>query len=613
MSNKRIRGFCLMALAALSLFFSARTFADDPLVYATIRPAQILLGESAQLTITNLGDGTNPITMPVVSGLKFEIVARTREIQIINGQTLPSSSIVLRVTPQIAGIFTIPSVTPKSQPLVLQVNASAGGPNPNRPLATVPPPAPPPPPPIFAGGSLPKDVHLTEDGSAYVKLSIPKREVYVGESVPVEIEVGMRSGFVSSLNGLPKLTGDNFALNNLSRQPERSEKLINGEPFVLFTWRSIVAVVKPGTFSLSAQAPLTVKIRTRPRQDSSLDDRFGDPFWQNLFGASVPKDVDVTSPPQELKVLELPAEGRPADFHGAIGTFSIASDVSPVKGDVGDPLTLRMRVTGSGNFDRVDSTMLDHLDQWKTYPPKSSFNTSDPIGFSGMKSFEQPVIAAKPGAQKLPALSFSYFDPNSRRYETAHSAPLEVNISPALADSALTASQVAAGSAADPPNKAAAGLRPDHDAAGRQESSLIPLYLQPKYLILPTLLVAGFAVGWISARRRRDEAHGVLGHRLPSKAVTRVLSQLDAAARARNAAHFFEVARSELQRLFAARWQLTPEEVTTAELENRIGEDEDVRQLFALADEAKYSGRAPAAADFSKWKNVVRQRLMSEA
>jgi len=47
-----------------------------------------------------------------------------------------------------------------------------------------------------------------------------------------------------------------------------------------------------------------------------------------------------------------------------------------VKADVGDPLTLRLRVIGSGNFDRVDSTMLDHVEQWKTYPPRSTFNTN---------------------------------------------------------------------------------------------------------------------------------------------------------------------------------------------------------------------------------------------
>jgi hypothetical protein len=581
-------------------------FADDPLVYATLQPAQIPLGESAQFTITNLGDGTNPISMPVVAGLKFEIIARTREVQLINGTTLPSSSIVMRVTPQMAGIFTIPAVTPKAQPLVLQVNAAASGTN--RPSLAGP--AAPIRPPILFGGSIPKGVRLTDDGSAYVRLSVPKREVYVGESVPVEIEVGMRSGFVSSLNGLPKLTDDNFALNNLSHQPERTEKLINGEPFVLLTWRSTLAVVKPGVFPLSAEAPLTVKVRTRPKRESSLDDRFGDPFWQNLFGATVPKDINVTSPAQELTVRELPAESRPADFHGAIGTFSIASDVSPIKADVGDPLTLRMRVTGSGNFDRVDSTMLDHLDQWKTYPPKSSFNTSDPIALGGVKTFEQPVIASKPGVQELPGLTFSYFDPNTRHYETARSAPLSVSISPSLADS-RTAPQ-ALGTAALADNKFAAGLRPDHVETPAM-SSLIPLYLQAKFLAIPSIVVLAFAAGWVSARRRRSVGEREsASDRIASRAANRSLAQMQAAARAGDVALFFDSARTALQSMLAARWQLAPEAITAAELEDRLGVESDIRELFALADEAKYSGHKLNATDFARWLRIVRRQLTSD-
>jgi hypothetical protein len=597
MSRNRIRSTLLAALG-LGAFISTAAFADDPLVYATIQPAQILLGESARFTITNLGDGTNPITMPVVSGLKFEIIERTREVQLINGTTLPSTSVVMRVTPQIAGIFTIPAVTPKAQPLVLQVNAASSGasiPHPTGPGAPIPPP-------ILSGASLPKGVRLTDDGSAYVRLSIPKREVYVGESVPVEMEVGMRSGFVASINGLPKLTDDNFALNNLSHQPERTEKLINGEPFVLLTWRSTVAVVKPGLFSLSAEVPLTVKIRTRPKRESSMDDRFGDPFWQNLFGATIPKDVNVTSPVQQLTVHELPAEGRPVDFHGAIGTFSITSDVSPAKADVGDPLTLRMRVTGSGNFDRVDSSMLDHLDQWKTYPPKSSFNTSDPIGLSGMKTFEQPVIASKPGVQALPSLTFSYFDPDKRRYETARSASLSVSISPSLAES-RTAPATPSG-AASPENPYAAGLRPDHVETSATPS-LIPLYLQPKFLAVPSIIVLAFAAGWAGARRRRG-----VGMQVADK---RVLAQMQAAARAGDAALFFDSARTALQSVLGARWQLAPEAITAIEVENRVGTENDIWELFALADEAKYAGRKIEATEFARWLQIVRRQLTSDA
>src|SRR3984957_17091295 len=191
MNTNRNRGRRLMGIVSLVIVLAARAVADDPLVYATIQPAQITLGESARFTITNLGDGAPSITMPVVSGLQFEIIGRTRQIEIINGTTLPSTSIVVRVTPQMAGIFSIPGVTPKSQPVVLEVNAPPGFPG-------APPPSPQAakPPPILSGASIPKGVHLTEDGSAYVRLSVPKREVYVGESIPVEIELGLRSGFV---------------------------------------------------------------------------------------------------------------------------------------------------------------------------------------------------------------------------------------------------------------------------------------------------------------------------------------------------------------------------------------------------------------------------------
>jgi hypothetical protein len=607
MGTRRTNGRWLMAIAGLALVFAAPAGANDPLVYATIQPAQITLGESATFTITDLGDGTAPITMPVVPGLKFEFVGRTRQVELINGTTLASHATVLRVTPQIAGIFTIPGVTPKSQPVVLQVNSlpgNGGAPRPGSPRA-------PNPLPILAGGSIPKGVHLTEDGSAYVRVSVPKREVYVGENVPFEIEVGMRSGFVTRI-GLPKLTGDEITLNSsLLREPERSETMIEGQPFVVLTWHSDLLVVKPGSFPLSAVVPLTVKIRTRPRRDSTLDDQFGDPFWQNFFGASVPKDIDVESPPQELKVSELPAAGRPSDFHGAIGTFAIESDISPVKAEVGDPLTLRMRVVGSGNFDRVDSAMLDHVEQWKTYPPKSSFSSNDPMRHKGEKVFEQPLIASKPGAQTLPALSFSYFDPIAKRYETAHSPPLSVTISPSLADSQM-APALAGNAASAAADQSAEGLKPDHTVSEISTNSLIPPYLQPRFLTVPSLLALAFAGAWVGVRRRKNPAERVAApDRIVWRTTKRALAQMEAAARADNPALFFNSARAALQQALAARWQMVPDEVTTAEVQARLSDDNDIQQVFALADESKYSGRDFNSTDFARWMRAVRQRLVT--
>jgi hypothetical protein len=599
-----------IAVIAAYLLATTPAVADVPLVYATIEPAQISMGESARYTITNLGSETESIALPVVAGLEFQVIRRSRQFEFVSGTAVPSISIVVRVTPQMAGIFSIPGITPNSPPLVLQVNAERTAGSYFAPRNT----GSPVKPPILTGAAMPNGIHLTGDGSAYVRLGIPKRDVYVGESVPVEIEVGMRSGFVSSLNGLPKLTGDDFTLNYLSRTPERIEKILAGERFVVLTWRSDFAVVKPGIFSLSAELPLTVRVRTQPRKDSLLDDEFGDPFLRNFFGPTVPKDINAASPAMALTVLALPAKGRPADFHGAVGTFKIASDISPAAAEAGEPLTLRMRVTGSGNFDRVDSAMLDHLDHWKTYPPKSSFKPSAADVHQGEKTFEQPLIASKPGEQIVPALAFSYFDPTARRYETARSSPLGVMISPSLADSKLTAPQVSASAATVPENKYSGALRPDHVVAGGLASSLIPLYLQPQFLAIPSILALVFAGAWLrTGRRSHEEKMPVRNRRVP-KAANRMFAQMEAAARRGEPARFFSCARSAVQQALAARWQLAPDQVTIAEVTARIGgEGHDIPLLFALADEAKYSGRDLHTADFARWLHIVRQQLSAKA
>ena len=579
--NRRGAGIALLAAAALA----AAAFAAPPPVSATLQPAQITVGESAQLTITSLGSGAVTITLPVVAGLEFRVLGQSRRIEIIHGATLATTTTVVRVTPQSAGIFTIPGVTPQSQPLVLHVSPDGMG-------------APPISSPV-PGAGLPGGIHLTADGSAFMTLSVPKGEVFVGESVPVVIEVGMRAGFVTSVNGLPTLSGSDFTLNNLSRQPERKLTNIDGSPFTVLTWHSVLAAVKPGSYSISAEAPLTVRIRTRSQRDALLEDQLGDPFMQNFFGASIQRDIKVSSPASALTVLALPAAGRPADFGGAVGAFTIAGEISSASAQAGDPLTLRLRVAGSGNIDRVDTPLLTHLDGWKTDPPKATFKPLDAVGYQGEKLFEQPVVALKPGAQTLPGLAFSYFDPATRRYETLQSAPLGVAISPSPADTSLTTDRVSAGANATETAAAAAGsvaggLRPDHAASGDLADSLVPLYLRPPFLAIPSLLGLAFAGAWLALRRHAPLAHRTATPgRGTSRAGKRALAQMQAAAHAGDAAAFLRAAR--------------------AALVDSGGDGDDVRQLLALADEASYSGHAPQATDYSRWTQIVQRRLGADA
>jgi hypothetical protein len=597
----------LLALTAFNFLAAAPALGVAPLVNATLEPSQIALGESAELTITSSGSAMDAVKLPQVAGLEFRVVGQTRRISIINGATLATSSVVMRVTPQAAGIYTIPGITPQSQPLVLRVGPQDGGDSTSPGNASgagkqVNP---------GAGG-----IRMTADGSAFVRLELPKKELYVGESIPVEIEVGMRDGFVSSLNGLPTLSGDDFTLNNLSHQPERVEKIIDGKPFTVLTWHSVIAAVKPGTFSLSVSSPLTVRIRTRPQRDSMIDDMLGDPFMQNFFGATVPKDITVASPPVDLTVLELPTEGRPPNFSGAVGSFKVASELSSMNAAAGDPLTLRLHVTGSGNFDRVDSAMVERLDQWKTYPPKSSFKAADALGLKGDKTFEQPLIASQPGVQTLPGVPFSYFDPATKQYQTLRTAPLTVTIVPSAAEASQGAPPAPADSASarKPAAQAAAnvGLRPDHAALEDRASTLLPLYLQPRFLTVPSLLALAFAGGWLGLRRRRDSGAARRSRSTPKDA-ERVLEDLEAAARLGDAGRFFTLARTAVLKTLPPCADRAPDQNVPPELDARLGDAAgEVRELFALADEAIYAGGQPSRSDYDRWLLMVRRMLRAK-
>jgi len=569
----------------------------DALAYETIEPSRIKLGESATLRVTSFGR-LKEVALPTIAGLIFEEMGRSQGFDFVNGTAIPATFILIRVTPQFAGVFSIPGLMPTSRSIGLEV-VKGDEPNPYRWRSQQPAPAPVP------TASLPKGVQLQAGGAAFVHLAIPARPIYEGESVPVEIDVGLRAGIVTSLNGLPTLKGSDFTFNNLSKQPERREEAIEGGTFVVLSWHSALAAVKPGEFSLSAEMPLTVKISTLSAADRAVASRLASPLLQSLYNGIAPRDMTIESSRSELKVLPLPTEGRPENFSGAIGDFRVMSDLSPASAAAGEPLTLRLHISGAGNFDRVDSTMFDHLDHWKTYPAKSSFTPSDAVGNEGEKVFEQPLIAAQPGEQSIPGLEFSYFNPNTRHYERAQTPPIKVTIAASLASGSLNALSGPRSLNGAPMTGSTQGLRPDHPPPQDSVSELKPLYFRLPFLAIPTTLALLLAGSWFAVRPSTVRA--------TSKAAERVLAQLDAAARAGDSLSFFETARKTLLQTFAARWQMPADQITFAELKARLGTTGDeVERLFALADETSYSDYQSGGTDFQRWLRLIRGQLAGE-
>lgn len=610
----------LAAMVAAGTLIASAMQVADAAATQRLEPTQIEMGDSASLTIAASGNDASTISPPMVAGLEFVAVAQSQRIESINGVSSASTTVTYQVIPQEAGVFTIPGASPGSAPVVLTVDPGSGrGTSASGGSA-----------PLAASSARPSTLphgstRVTAQGPAFVRLRLSKHELYVGETIPVDIQVVMRDGFVASLNGLPTLNGDAFTLNKLSSQPQRTEEIIDGQPYTVLTWHSALAAVKPGEMALTIETPLTVRMRTaaRPRAGSlgeaSLDDLFNDPMFQNFFGATVEKDITVASAPTAFTVFALPTHDRPADFSGAVGNFSISSDVSDEKVAAGDPVTLRLRISGTGNFDRVTTPMLHDVEHWKTYAPTAKFKAEDDIGHRGEKTFEQPLIATRPGTQSLPALTFSWFDPNSRHYVIARTSPLDVAIT---AGTPVSQGSSTASLALAPANKTSAspagdlddnGLRPNQVYVGSTAGSLMPHYYQPAYIAVPSLLLTAFSGAWFWLRRREQItlAESAKANEFPQ--TESLLASMEEARATGDTTRFFQNARLALRGALASKWQVDPASITLADVEARLGARSVTARVFKLADEAVYAGATLAPADFRWWKQLVLREISNEA
>jgi hypothetical protein len=588
-----------------------------------IEPSVIREDEAARLTISE--SGNTPVTPPMVAGLEFVAISQSQRMESINGVGSTTTSVTYEVIPQQAGVFTIPSTLPGAQPLVLTVNPGGhmGGGRGYAQSGIAAQGAAP------AHGAVPAGAtRLNADGTAFVRLRLGKHDLYVGETVPVDIQVGMRDGFVASLNGLPTLNGDAFTLNKLSAEPVRTEEDINGKPFTVLTWHSALAAVKPGTLSLTVETPLTVRMRTAARldagllADSGLGDLLSDPMFQNFFGTTTEKEVTVASAPMTFSVLALPTQNRPADFSGAVGHFTVSGSVSESQGTLGDPITLSMRVSGEGSFDRVNSPMLQGAEDWKTYAPTAGFKAADDIGYRGEKTFEQPLIATKVGTDSVPQVSFSWFDPTTKRYVEAHTAPLTVSIAPASGGPAVAqSSPVVPPQQGLPPQQAvtagsltASGVaaRAAGEKTGRGVTELMPYYYQPLYLAPPTALLIALsgALLWI---RRRERLPGAGAGSNEAANLETYVKRMEEASVARDGELFFKSARAALQASLASRWQCAPNTITQESIDARLGSDNGVSRVFDMADESAYSGIRHSTINFAQWKSLIQRYLRGEA
>ncbi len=267
----------------------------------------------------------------------------------------------------------------------------------------------------------------------YVKAFASNTSPLQGEGVVVTYKVFTKVP-ISQIN-ISKLSSfSGFWSQNLMKENDKLQQttqIIDGEQYVvadirkiaLFPLKSGSLVIDPLELSCVAQVRRQSKTKTG---DPFFDDFFNDSFF-NSGMANVEKTLK--SNPVIINARALPADGKPVDFSGAVGSFTFQSEVDKTRLKTNDAVTLKCTITGRGNIQLIDKLSVSFPPDFEAYDPKVTSNIqTSASGISGNQVFEYLMIPRKPGKFTIKPITFSYFDLDKKRYVTLTSPEFNLEV-----------------------------------------------------------------------------------------------------------------------------------------------------------------------------------------
>lgn len=328
----------------------------------------------------------------------------------------------------------------------------------------------------------------------FLRVVPSKTKVFVGEQVTVEWFLYLTER-QNNYAPTKEPRTDGFWVEDLDVPNQRgglaiSEQLLDGRVYLTAPLlRKALFGLKPGRYTIT---PLEADI-------SRVD----------FFGATLHSE-HLKADPTTIEVLPLPA-GAPAGFDpSAVGRFSLAAEVDRDHVQVGDAITLKLRLDGQGNLHKIALPAVPRLEGWKVYDPKVNvqMNRSDEVG--GSKTAEYLLLPERPGTTEIPAFTFTYFDIRKESYATLKTAPLSLVVTGEARPSGGNASApVAAPAASGSENLLALDVRPLHKTLRRDYASA--LYRSPALLgvvIAPPMLLGLVGLLGMARTRLTQETEG---------------------------------------------------------------------------------------------------------
>ncbi|MBJ21792.1 MAG: hypothetical protein CL933_20485 [Deltaproteobacteria bacterium] len=267
----------------------------------------------------------------------------------------------------------------------------------------------------------------------------PEGPIFVGQKVPIEVELRIdreaQRDLLSyqatvplfdhpSLRFLDETSADangqleiETAAGTMRLPATSTEEDVNGRRVLFLRARRTMIALSPE--EIRAPPPRVVISR-------------GTRFRRDLFNqrqATSSQRLMAEGNPIRIEVVQVPREGRPPSFAGAVGkgfSLEVAADRSVVQ--VGEPILLSFHLRGDGD---LSSASLPPLDAEGLFDPNQFRLPEDPpaglVDEDG-KHFDASVRVLDAEAREVPAIAYTWFDAETRAFETTYSRPIALSV-----------------------------------------------------------------------------------------------------------------------------------------------------------------------------------------
>ncbi|MCF7800382.1 MAG: BatD family protein [Candidatus Marinimicrobia bacterium] len=263
-----------------------------------------------------------------------------------------------------------------------------------------------------------------------------RTDIVVGEPVTITYKLYTQVRVYNyGIDKLPDAVGFWSEEIPLTGQPQLKAEIVDGVNYQSAVLKKVVYYpTRPGELTIE---PLRVNLEVQSKRRRSRNTFFSDPFFDDVF--SHEKKV-LFSNSLKLKVSDVPRP-TPPNYSGAVGKFRLSARLDTNTIHVNDAVGLHVTLEGTGNFKTLnlpDITLPDGIDMFK--PEKEEKVRLVNEVYQGYKRMTYLLVPRAAGEMVIPAFTLVYYDSDAKKYRTAETKRLTLQVKPLSGEQPLITS-----------------------------------------------------------------------------------------------------------------------------------------------------------------------------